>query len=227
LAQTLLPEEEHAADSEAAHVINQILFSPDGSLLAVGYANGCMALWDVKEYKRIHHWVPNTPSEFAGVCIAFSPDGRTVASGGSRAQVTIRDIESGEVVNTLVGHERAVYTLAFSPDGSRMVTSSRDQSVRLWETSSGREILLLHQGTQVPLGLGFSKDGSALAVAMSGGGFRLFDSFPLDPAALPGDETMPIRDRYELWKRLDRLGTEIMPGDLRPPSRIGDVISLP
>jgi WD40 repeat protein/serine/threonine protein kinase len=227
LIKTFPPEEEHEAQNEVAHFINQVLFSPDGSTLAIGYVNGCVGLWDVSTRTRLHHWVPEAPSEFAGVCIAFSPDGRTIASGGARAHVVLRDVESGEILSTLVGHERTVYCLAFSPDGSRIVTSSRDQSVRLWETHSGREVLLLHQGTQVPLGLGFSNEGQSIAIAMSGGGFRLLDSFPADPAELPGNDSMSVKDRYELWKRIRRLNTEITPTDIRPAAPPGGIISLP
>jgi len=69
--------------------------------------------------------------------VAFSPDGRYIASGSVDNTVKVRETESGELVQTLVGHGGEVSSVAFSPDGRHIVSGSKDETLKLWETESG------------------------------------------------------------------------------------------
>ena len=64
--------------------------------------------------------------------VAFSPNGRYVASGSWDYTVKIWDTESGACVRTLEGHSGSVYSVAFSPNGRSVVSGSRDRTVRIW-----------------------------------------------------------------------------------------------
>jgi WD40 repeat protein len=77
--------------------------------------------------------------------IAFSPDGKTFASGGGDNSVSIWDIASGELLAELNGHTGAVVSVAFSPDGRRLasVDISKDKQVHLWDVSSGQSLATL------------------------------------------------------------------------------------
>jgi WD40 repeat protein len=107
-------------------------------------------------------------------CVAFSPDGRTLASGlnpdcyGSGKDGTIKlwDVASGTNIATLKGHTKSISSVAFSPDGKTLASASWDQTVKLWDVASGRNSVV-HQGTdgeKVPF-VAFSPDGKTLAVA--------------------------------------------------------------
>jgi parallel beta-helix repeat protein len=69
--------------------------------------------------------------------VAFSPDGRLLASGSGYWDKTIKlwDVASGSLVRTLSGHISAVLSVAFSPDGRLLASGSDDKTIRLWDIS--------------------------------------------------------------------------------------------
>jgi len=69
--------------------------------------------------------------------IAFSPDGRLVASGSDDDTVKLWDADTGAVRQTLKGHSSSVRAVTFSPDGSLVASGSRDGTVKLWDAATG------------------------------------------------------------------------------------------
>jgi WD40 repeat protein len=77
--------------------------------------------------------------------VAFSPDGRSVLSGGVRGDFTPKlwDVASGQLLRTFVGHYGGVISVAFSPDGASVVSASGDDTLRLWDTATGQPLKTL------------------------------------------------------------------------------------
>ncbi len=95
--------------------------------------------------------------------LAFSPDGKTLATAGWDKTVRLWDTTTGKEIRSLIGHQAEVEALAFAPDGKTLASSGWDQTVRLWDVSSGKELRLLGQHPDGVLAIAFSPDGKLLA----------------------------------------------------------------
>ena len=71
--------------------------------------------------------------------IAFSPDGRILASASSDKVIRLWDMEKGKEIKELKGHKDGVISVTFSPDGTRLASTSYDKIIRLWNIESGKE----------------------------------------------------------------------------------------
>jgi hypothetical protein len=71
------------------------------------------------------------------LCVAFSPDGRTVASAGADGAVRLWDCRTGDAVRRFVGHASPVHAIAFSADGKTLASADLDGGVRVWTTATG------------------------------------------------------------------------------------------
>ncbi|MFI6454080.1 WD40 repeat domain-containing serine/threonine protein kinase [Streptosporangium amethystogenes] len=178
------------------HSFEAVAFSPDGRFLASGSTGLYPGMEDepifrdktlfgdkmLSEYKTLQLWdvagrklVATLNSKPHSVeAVAFSPDGRTLASGSADKTVRLWDVATRKLVATLTGHTDSVQTVAFSPDGRILASGSAeengrdtDETVRLWDVAGRRLVAAITSKLSGVETVAFSPDGRILAGAGS------------------------------------------------------------
>ena len=112
----------------------------------------------------------------AVVSIAFSPDGKTIASGSWDSTIRLWDVATSRHLHTLIGHTSDIQSVSFSHDGQTLASGSSDKTIRLWDVATSRHLHTLIGHTSDIQSVSFSPDGQTIA---SGGGWdtiRLWDA---------------------------------------------------
>jgi WD40 repeat protein/serine/threonine protein kinase len=153
-----------------------VAFSPGGETLAT--ASSTVRLWSLARGRRelrLQHSVVN---------VAFSPDGKAIASAGTDGTARLWSPATGQAVGPPLPHQGKVVAVAFSPNGNVMATASSDKTVRLWSAATGQPLGLPLACQDVVAAMTFSPDGQTIATRSSRGRARLWSvatSRPLGP----------------------------------------------
>src|SRR5215469_4907953 len=108
--------------------------------------------------------------------VAFSPDGKRLATASRDQTAKVWDAESGKELLTLRGHSGFVNGVVFSPDGKRLATASGDMTAKVWDAESGKVLLTLRGHSDTVFGVAFSPDAKRLATASADQTAKVWDA---------------------------------------------------
>ena len=166
--------------------IRSLAISPDGKTIAAGEENGKVTLLSTERNKRVATLVGHTlaPSDIrepgSVLSLAFSPDGKTLASGSRDTTIRLWNVKTQKHKVTLNGHKGRVTCLTFSPDGKTVASGasythwSSDSAIRLWDADSCRHksTINTHSFTYT---VAFSPDNQTLASIGKDGIVHIWD----------------------------------------------------
>ncbi|MDX2040454.1 MAG: WD40 repeat domain-containing protein [Acidobacteriota bacterium] len=108
--------------------------------------------------------------------LAFSPDGKTLASGSNDNTIKFWNAHTGQLLNTLRGHESSVLSVSFSPDGKALASGSNDQTIKLWDARTGQLSGTLKGHENDVSAVAFSPDSKTLASGSKDNTIKLWDA---------------------------------------------------
>ncbi len=127
-----------------------LAFSSDGKQLASGGYDQMIRIWDwatpaagakVREFPS----KPAMPADLTNhvLCLAFSPDGKQLAAGGTDMAIRRFTVADGKEAGAMTGHTSTVTALAYHPAGAVLISGSKDRTVRVWNLANGQAFKVL------------------------------------------------------------------------------------
>lgn len=170
-----------------------LLFSPDGHTLAAQNESG-IYLWNIDttdiQKSELRHTITGYTAEVNS--IAFSPDGKALASGYRRKNIRLWDVSTGQLKKVFKGHQYPLWvqSIAFSPNGDTLASlsfsiqsSDHKAEILLWDTATGEYQVTLKGHGKIPdrripnrSGIAFSPNGEMLASGSGDGTIRLWNA---------------------------------------------------
>lgn len=154
--------------TNVAERVYDLKFNQDGTQLAVAAGTpgqlGEVKIFGAADGKHLQTLVRTNDALFA---VAFSPDGRHVATGGADRTVTIVEITTGKMTQQIEGHSDWVMDVSWSPDGQQLVSSSRDKTAKVFDVTSGKCVATFNGHGDAVYTAAFLSDGLSVVSAGS------------------------------------------------------------
>ncbi|XP_022889781.1 transcription initiation factor TFIID subunit 5-like isoform X5 [Olea europaea var. sylvestris] len=185
--------------------LNCASISHDGSLVAGGFSDSSLKVWDMAklgqqtgnmQFSPVGHYFASASHDrtariwsmdriqplriMAGHlsdvdCVQWHANCNYVATGSSDRTVRLWDVQSGECVRIFIGHRSMILCLAMSPDGRYMASGDEDGKIMMWDLASGCCVSPLVGHSSCVWSLSFSCEGSLLASGSADSTVKIWD----------------------------------------------------
>jgi WD40 repeat protein len=159
---------------------NSLAFSPDGKYLATG-ADYQVTLWDLATNQPLRTFDLNLTmgnGSMGILGVQFSPDGKKIAAASGDNIAMLWDVDSGEMLNTIIGEYTIIRlnagALAFSVDGSVLAAGMDNGEVILWDILQDKELRTISSPTCFPIEILFWPEGTVMSVGCANGAVQLW-----------------------------------------------------
>lgn len=168
-----IAKSEELLETVADDLLYSVAFAPSGEKVALAGVDGIVREWDITADES-----PLEAFRHAGeaLCVAISPDGNLLASGGKEGTLLIHRLPDYPRVHRLEAHSAALHALAFSPDSRRLATAGGEGAVRIWNLESGEQERSIEAGSAPITALAWSRDGSILISGAKDGAVHIWDA---------------------------------------------------
>ncbi|WP_162667285.1 sigma-70 family RNA polymerase sigma factor [Gemmata massiliana] len=159
---------------------NRTAVALSNTTLAIGLEKGDTSLWALttgKEQKLATGHESKKPGYGHGTySVAFSPDGKTLATGGHDQVTKVWDVATGKLLHTLTGNHTWVEALAVAPDGKTFASAGQNGLIRLWNFATGADACPQVGHKDAVGGVAFGSDGKTVVTGSRDGTVRWWDS---------------------------------------------------
>lgn len=146
-----------------------IAFSHDGERLVASYDDGSVKVWNALDFSDVASY---RAPQGGFLAIAPTPDAALIATADITGAISLVELETGAVVQTLAGATDRTYDLVVSPDGALIAAPTSDGGVAIWSTLSGEQLAVATGHAAEVTDLAFSPDGAWLATSSADGTVR-------------------------------------------------------
>jgi WD40 repeat protein len=162
-----------------------LAFNADGKQLASAGYEGKVLIWDVEGGKKTAEIAvkPATPPDpkapppppLTVTALAFSADGKTLATGTADGQILLFNPADGKLIRPVPGHTAPITSLIFHPNNTMLISGSKDRTIRLWNLANAQSLKVLEGHTAWVGGVVLMSQGARLASVGADQTVRVWD----------------------------------------------------